>query len=82
MKKWYVVYVGKVPGVYTEWSECHDQVNGFKGNNFKGFKSKEEAEASYSKFVLAAETKKNGMKNFIISALLIVIAFLLYVIIV
>jgi ribonuclease HI len=81
MQKWYVVYIGRVLGVYTEWSECHAQVTGFSGNDYKGFKSKEEAEASYLKF-LRAEGRKNGMKNYIILVLLIVIAFLLYVIIV
>ena len=82
MQKWYVVYIGRVPGVYTEWSECQDQVNGFRGNNYKGFNSKKDAEASYLKFLLAGERKKNGLKNFIIHVLLIVITFLLYVIIV
>jgi viroplasmin and RNaseH domain-containing protein len=81
MQKWYVVYVGRVPGVYTEWSECHAQVNKFSGNEYKGFKSKEEAEASYLMF-MRANGSRNAMKNFIILVLLIVIAFLLYVIIV
>jgi len=80
--KWYVVYKGKTPGVYTEWSEVQEKVNGFSGNNHKSFKSKQEAEASYLKHLLAEERKKNGMKNFITPVLLIVIAFLLYVIIV
>ena len=82
MKKWYVVYKGKTPGVYTEWSEVQDQVKGFRCNNHKSFKSKQEVEASYLKHLLAGERKKNGMKNFIIPVLIIVIAFLLYVIIV
>ena len=82
MQKWYVVYIGRVPGVYTEWSECHAQVNKFRGNDYKGFKSKAEAEASYLKFLRRRDGRKNAMKNFIILVLLIVIAFLLYVIIV
>ena len=82
MHTWYVVYIGRVPGVYTEWSECHAQVNGFSGNKYKGFKSKKEVEASYLKFMRRRDGRKNAMKNFIILVLLIMVAFLLYVIIV
>ena len=82
-KKWYAVYRGRVPGVYDEWSECQAQVDRFSGSSHKGFESKSEAEASYLKFTLAGERNQNRMKNyFIIPFLLIVIAFLLYVIIV
>ena len=83
MKKWYVVYKGKVPGVYGEWEDCLEQVNKFKGNSYKGYKSKEEAEARYMIHQLAEERKSNRMKTFIvISILLIVIAIVLYLIVV
>jgi viroplasmin and RNaseH domain-containing protein len=36
MAKWYVVYQGRVLGVYDEWDDWLKQVNGFKGNNYKG----------------------------------------------
>ena len=78
MKKWYVVYEGRVPGVYDQWEDCLKQVN-----KFKGYKSKAEAEARYLNHLLAEE-RKNQMKcNFIvIPFLLIVIVILLYVIVV
>ena len=93
MTKWYAVYRGRVPGVYAEWSDCQAQVNGFKGNSQKGFKTRREAEASYLKFMIAEREKKKKelaageredkmTKNLIIVFLLIVIAFLLYLIIV
>jgi hypothetical protein len=83
MKKWYVVYRGRVLGVYDEWDDCLKQVDGFKSNSYKGYKSREVAEARYMKHLLAEERKKTGLKNFIvIPILLIVIAFLLYVIVV
>ena len=44
MKKWYVVFKGKVPGVYDEWEHCSEQVTKFSGNRYKGYKSREEAE--------------------------------------
>ena len=82
MKKWYVVFKGRVPGVYTDWSECHAQVDKFKGNNYISFQTRQEAETSYLKF-LEGERKNTGeQKNFIIVVLLIVIAFLLYLVIV
>ncbi|KAK1691941.1 hypothetical protein QYE76_008638 [Lolium multiflorum] len=83
MKKWYVMYECRVPGVYDEQEDCLKQVNMFKGNNYKGYKSKKEVEARYMKHLLAEERKKNRMKSFIIvPMLLIVIVFLLYVIVV
>ena len=83
-KKWYVVYEGRVPGVYDQWEDCLKQVNKFKGNSYKGYKSKEEAEARYMNHLLAEERRRNQMKTsfIVIPILLIVTAFLLYVIVV
>ena len=33
-KKWYAVYIGRLPGVYDEWSECQAQVNRFPGSSY------------------------------------------------
>jgi ribonuclease HI len=44
-KKWYVVLKGKVPEVYDDWDDCLAQVNECSGNSYKGYKTKEEAEA-------------------------------------
>jgi viroplasmin and RNaseH domain-containing protein len=79
MVKWYVVYRGRVPGVYTRWSEVNEQVDRFPGKNHKSFKSESLARASFLEF----ERKNNMMKmnNFILLVLLLLlIAFLLYVI--
>ena len=40
---WYVVHVGKEPGVYSSWAEAHAQVDGFKGNCYKKYKTRNEA---------------------------------------
>jgi viroplasmin and RNaseH domain-containing protein len=45
MMKWYVVLTGKVPRVYDDWDDCVAQVNEFPSNSYKGYKTKEEAEA-------------------------------------
>ena len=79
------MYKGKVPGVYDQWEDCLEQVNMFKGNNYKGYKSKEEAEARYINHLLAEEKKRrrNRMKTFIVIPIfLIVIAIVLYMIVV
>jgi viroplasmin and RNaseH domain-containing protein len=43
----YVVYRGRVPGVYVHWEYCLKQVNMFKGNSYKGYKTMAEAEARW-----------------------------------
>jgi ribonuclease HI len=50
MTRWYIVFKGRVPGVYDKWEDCFKQVNKFKGNNYKGFKTREEAEARYRNY--------------------------------
>jgi viroplasmin and RNaseH domain-containing protein len=47
---WYVVHVGRRPGVYSNWDDAHTQVNGYKGCCHKKFKTREEAfEAFYGR---------------------------------
>ena len=41
VKKCYVVYIGRVVGVYEEWKDCQKQVNNFSGNSYKGYKIRE-----------------------------------------
>ncbi|KAK1682316.1 hypothetical protein QYE76_043164 [Lolium multiflorum] len=43
----YVVYKGRVPGVYEEWQDCLEQVHKFSGNSYKGYATREEAVAQY-----------------------------------
>jgi hypothetical protein len=49
-KDFYAVRVGRKTGIFTSWEECKEQVTGFKGAVYKGFKSEEEA----NKFLGAA----------------------------
>jgi hypothetical protein len=69
-------------------------VNKFKNNNYKGHKSKVQAEVSYMNHLLGNERKKGGerkkgeegkknqKKTIVVSMMLFVIAYLLYVILV
>jgi viroplasmin and RNaseH domain-containing protein len=54
-KKWYVVLKGKVPGVNDDWDDCLVQVNEFPNNSYKGYNTKEEAEARYKKHLSKKE---------------------------
>lgn len=44
-KKVYAVKVGLTPGLYDSWDECKAMVNGYPGAEYKGFATREEAEA-------------------------------------
>ena len=44
-KKCYGVRRGRCPGVYHSWPEAEAQIKGFKGAQFKGFKTLAEAES-------------------------------------
>lgn len=46
--KYYVVWVGAVPGIYTSWEECRLQVESWKGAVYKGFDSLEQAERAFA----------------------------------
>lgn len=47
-QKYYVVWEGKIPGIYTSWPACQQQVNGVNGAKYKAFESKSEAEKAYT----------------------------------
>src|SRR4051812_16425354 len=70
----YVVYVGRVPGVYEDWEECRRQVHRFSGNSYKGYPTRAEAEARYACY-LAGERRRDQMKiTYLITMMLIVTA--------
>ena len=77
----YVVYIGRVPGVYDHWEDCLKQVNKFKGNSYKGYNTRAEAESRWANH-LGAETRANRMKTIYIATALLLVAFLLYVLVV
>lgn len=47
-QKYYVVWDGVTPGIYTSWQDCLLQTKGYEGAKYKSFESKEEAEKAYS----------------------------------
>lgn len=47
-KKFYAVRSGRETGIFTSWDECKRLVTGFKGAQYKGFETLEEAKAFMS----------------------------------
>jgi ribonuclease HI len=41
--KYYVVWVGKTPGVYSTWGDCQKQIMGFEGAKYMSFPNQEQA---------------------------------------
>ena len=65
---YYVVWNGKVPGIYTEWEACAAQVQGVTGAKYKGFASRSEAEQAFregpEKYIVKGQNAKvQGTKD-------------------
>ncbi len=46
-QKFYVVWVGRVPGIYVNWADCKSQIDEFPNAKYKSFESLEKAEEAY-----------------------------------
>jgi len=60
MKKYYVVWKGRTPGIYDNWEACKKEVEGFQGALYKGFPDRASAEAAYAKGFAGFEKTENG----------------------
>jgi ribonuclease HI len=62
-QKYYVVWVGATPGIYTSWAECQLQIKGYPAAKYKAFPTIEEAKSAYagkySDVISPAKAKKN-----------------------
>lgn len=47
-RKYYVVWEGVTPGIYTDWARCRLQTKGYAGAKFKSFETREEAEKAFA----------------------------------
>ncbi|KAG6809120.1 hypothetical protein H0H92_001476 [Tricholoma furcatifolium] len=56
--KVYVVYQGRVPGIYTDWDACAEQVSGYSHNSFEGFLSLEEAQDAWNRSLARRTTQR------------------------
>jgi ribonuclease HI len=46
--KFYVVWKGKSPGIFSTWDECKKSIAGFKGAQYKSFKTHTEAKKAFN----------------------------------
>ena len=46
-RKFYVVWEGRVPGIYDDWLECFDQINGYPQARYKAFDSQTAATIAF-----------------------------------
>lgn len=47
-EKFYVVWSGVNPGIYTSWTDCQLQTKGYEGAKYKSFETREEAEKAFA----------------------------------
>lgn len=79
---WYVVWVGRHPGVYRTWPECHSQVHGFSGACYRKFPTQKEALRAFNERLLPPTVNNvlvlSDCKNIVILVLALVVLALLY----
>ena len=46
-QKYYVVWKGRKPGIYSSWAECEAQVKGYAGAEYKSFENRAAAESAF-----------------------------------
>lgn len=61
-KKYYVVKVGRNPGIYNTWDECKIQVDGYSGAKYKSFTTLGEAN-DYLGLKLSSSNSTSNIKN-------------------
>lgn len=66
MKKYYVVWVGREPGVYDDLQDALDQVDDFPGASFKGYDNAEEAALAFRRGT--ARTDGNELGGLLLDA--------------
>jgi ribonuclease HI len=64
MRKFYVVWVGREPGIYTNWPDCNRQIIGFKGAKFKSFTDYDEANEAFNNPELNASSGKQAFASY------------------
>jgi ribonuclease HI len=64
--KFYTVWVGRNPGIYSSWEECQLQINGFESAVYKSFSTREEAENAFksdSKEYIGIDNFKSALSD-------------------
>lgn len=64
-QKFYVVWKGRKPGIYTSWADCEAQVKGFEGAQYKGFESREAAKIAFKGKYEDFKSKPNAVRQWL-----------------
>ncbi|KAK1556114.1 hypothetical protein QYE76_048220, partial [Lolium multiflorum] len=80
----YVVYKGRVPGVYDDWEDYRRQVHRFSGNSYKGYPTRVEAEGRYARYLAGEmrDMRRNRMKTMAFVMMVIVTMLVMFYVIV
>jgi len=65
-QKYYVVWEGHTPGIYTNWPDAQQQVRGFQGAKFKSFEDKTEAQTAFKTGESPETTKEKKQKYYVV----------------
>ena len=57
-KKYYVVWEGVEPGIYTDWNSCQLQIKGYPNAKYKSYKTLADAEQAYASDVSTEIVRK------------------------
>ena len=55
--RFYVVWQGRCPGVYSSWEACKKEVDGFEGAKYKGYPDRASADAAFAEGFTGFEKK-------------------------
>ena len=69
--KYYVVWRGRLTGIFESWEECQQQIDGFEGAQFKGYSTRELAEAAHKLNYWQAVKPEGGSRDISNSSFLI-----------
>ncbi len=62
-RKFYVVWEGRNPGIYDNWDDAKDQIDGFKGARYKSFTSLTDATEAFRS---GADSVAEGIANLLL----------------
>ena len=66
--KYYVVWRGRLTGIFESWEECKQQTDGFEGAQYKGYPTRELAEAAHKLNYWQAVKQEGGSRDFLRSS--------------
>ncbi|PZE16810.1 ribonuclease H [Putridiphycobacter roseus] len=65
-KKFYVVWEGHEPGVYTDWNKAQKQVSGYTGAKFMSFENLKDAESAYKTGIIPPKRAGEKTKYYVV----------------